>query len=64
MDGGNKPLFKVTCSSDPHKPFIQNSSSGVWIDICKKINELQGGNRKNVTVSGPERYGLAEPGVN
>ena len=22
MDGGNKPLFKVTCSSDPHKPFI------------------------------------------
>jgi hypothetical protein len=40
MDGGNKPLFKVTCSSDPHKPFIQNSSSGVWIDICKKINEL------------------------
>ena len=63
LDGGFKPYFKVTCSSDPENPMIQQSSSGVWIDICKKVNDLQGGARKNVTVSGPDRYGLAEPGV-
>jgi hypothetical protein len=64
QDGGTKPLFKVTASSEPNKPFISNSSSGVWIDICKRINDLMGGQRKNVTVSGPERYGLTEAGVN
>ncbi|CDW85165.1 f y-rich n-terminus family protein [Stylonychia lemnae] len=64
LDGGPKPLFKVTCSEDPQNPLIRDSSSGVWIDICKKINEIQGNKRTNVTVSGPDRYGLAEPGVN
>jgi hypothetical protein len=43
LDGGVKPMFKVTCSSEPSKPIIQSSSSGVWIEICKRINELQGG---------------------
>ena len=63
LDGGPKPLFKVTCSEDPNNPLIRDSSSGVWIEICKKINEIQGNKRTNVTVSGPDRYGLAEPGV-
>ena len=40
LDGGNEPLFKVTASDDPSNPMIKASSSGVWIDICKKINEL------------------------
>jgi hypothetical protein len=31
LDGGQKPMFKVTCSSDPNNPIMQNSSSGVWI---------------------------------
>ena len=64
LDGGPRPLFKVTSSEDPNNPLIRDSSSGVWIEICKKINELQGSKRTNVTVSGPDRYGLAEPGVN
>ena len=63
LDGGVKPLFKVTPMSDPSKPLQSHSSSGVWIDICKRVNEKQGNVRKIVTVSGPERYGLAEPGV-
>ena len=63
LDGGQKPMFKVTCSSEPNKPIMSMSSSGVWIDICKRINELNGGARSKVTVSGPDRYGLAEPGV-
>eukprot|EP00347_Sterkiella_histriomuscorum_P008411 403345196 len=64
LDGGVKPMFKVTCSEDPANPIIKDSSSGVWIEICKKINDLSGSKRTNVTVSGPDRYGLAEPGVN
>ena len=64
LDGGPRPLFKVTCSEDPGNPLIRDSSSGVWIDICKRINDIQGNKRTNVTVSGPDRYGLAEPGVN
>ena len=63
LDGGQKPLFKVTPESDPKNPLISNASSGVWIEICKRVNELQGGSRNKVTVSGPDRYGLAEPGV-
>jgi len=63
FDGGQKPLFKVTAGEDPDNPIIQNSASGVWIEICKRINELQGGGRTKVTVSGPDRYGLTEPGV-
>ena len=45
LDGGARPIFKVTCSDDPNNPLVRDSSSGVWIDICKKINELQGGKR-------------------
>lgn len=63
LDGGQKPLFKVTAGEDPHNPIMQSSSSGVWIEICKRINDLQGSSRQKVTVSGPDRYGLTEPGV-
>ena len=40
IDGGQKPLFKVTASEDPNNPLMQTSASGVWIEICKRINEL------------------------
>ena len=63
LDGGSGPLYKVTCEDDMDNPIIKDASSGAWIEICRRINELQGTNRKNVTVSGPDRYGLAEPAV-
>ena len=40
LDGGNSPLFKVTSSEDPENPIIKEASSGVWIEICKRINDL------------------------
>lgn len=40
LDGGSKPLFKVTAESDRQNPIMQSSSSGVWIQICTRINEL------------------------
>lgn len=48
---------------DPENPIVRDSSTGCWIDICKRINELQGNKRTNVTVSGPERFGLADINV-
>lgn len=63
LDGGNAPLYKVTSSEDPDNPIVKDASSGAWIEVCRRINELQGTNRKHVTVSGPDRYGLAEPAV-
>lgn len=60
MDGGTKPLYKVTPYDDSDNPIIKDSSTGCWIDICKRINEQSNNRRTNVTVSGPERFGLAD----
>lgn len=48
---------------DPENTIIRDSSTGCWIDICKRINEMQRNKRNNVTVSGPERYGLSDINV-
>ena len=45
LDGGVKPLFKVTPMSDPEHPLVSNASSGVWIEILKRVNELSGSAR-------------------
>lgn len=63
LDGGDGPLFKVTSMEDPNNPFIREASSGAWIDICQKINEISGLRRGKVTVSGPDRFGLSEVAV-
>lgn len=63
LDGGSKPLYKVTPLDDIENPIVKDSSTGCWIDICKKINEQSGNKRTNVTVSGPERFGLADYNV-
>eukprot|EP00347_Sterkiella_histriomuscorum_P020477 403337650 len=63
LDGGQKPLYRVTPMDDPENSITRESSTGCWIDICKKINELQGNKRSTVTVSGPERFGLADINV-
>ena len=63
LDGGTAPIFKVTCADEPENPIVKDASSGAWIEVYKRINELNGSMRKHVTVSGPDRYGLAEPAV-
>ena len=40
LDGGSGPLYKVTCEDDMDNPIIKDASSGAWIEICKRINEL------------------------
>ena len=63
LDGGSKPLYKVTSMDEPNNPIMKDSSTGCWIDICKKLNDISGNRRMNVTVSGPERFGLADLNV-
>ncbi len=62
-DGGSKPLYSVTPLDDQANAIVKDSSTGCWIEICKKINEQGGNKRQNVTVSGPERFGLTDPHV-
>ncbi len=63
LDGGNKPLYKLTSSEDPNNPIIRDSSTACWSYVCNKINDLQDKKRKKVTVSGTERFGLCEKNV-
>mmetsp|Transcript_35646 Transcript_35646/g.6417 ORF Transcript_35646/g.6417 Transcript_35646/m.6417 type:complete len:101 (+) Transcript_35646:1961-2263(+) len=67
LDGGPKPLFRVTPMQgedlmEDHS-IVKDSSTGCWIVICNKVNELQKNRRSKVTVSGTERFGLWDPNV-
>lgn len=37
LDGGEKPMFKVTSSEDPENPIMRESTSGCWLEFAKKI---------------------------
>jgi hypothetical protein len=40
LDGGKKPVFKVTSSEFQDEPLIKDSASGCWLEIVKKIELL------------------------
>ena len=63
LDDGSKPMFKVTCSEEIHNPVIRDSASGAWLDFVKRTNEIQQVRKAKPSVSGPDRFGLAEPAV-
>ena len=63
LDGGSGPLFRVTSMEDKDHPITNNASSGAWIEIYTKINEITGMRKGKVTVSGPDRFGLSEVAV-
>ena len=56
-------MYRVTCSEDPDNPIVKDASSSAWIEVFKRINDIQGISRLKVTVSGPDRYGISEPAV-
>lgn len=60
IKGDNNPLFKVTSSEFPNNPIIRDSTTGCWIVICKRVNEINKEKKKKVTVSGNERFGLMD----
>jgi len=59
----NKPLYRVTSSEDPEHPIVRDSSTGCWVYICQKVNEIAEVKKAKVTISGTERFGLLEPNV-
>ena len=63
LDGGEKPMYKVTSSEDPDHPIVRDSSTGCWIYICKKVNDISDSRKSKITISGTERFGLLDPVV-
>ena len=63
LDNGNGPIYKIISTEDPDNPIIREASSGAWIEVCKKVNDINDQGRSKVTVSGPDRFGFAEPAV-
>ena len=67
LDGGNKPLFRVTPMQDrqplEEHTILRDSCTGCWIVICNRVNELQKSRRSKVTVSGTDRFGLWDTNV-
>ena len=60
IDGGDKPLYRVTSSEDPANPIVRESSTGCWVYICRRVNDLQENKKQKVTISGTERFGQLE----
>lgn len=64
IDGGARPMYRVTPSDDADNPITRDSSTGCWIDIVRRVNLLMNNrNRNSLTVSGPERFGLSDDAV-
>ena len=60
IDGGNKPIFKVTSSEDISNPIIKDSPNECWYIIENAINELKGNKKTKINIDGIERFGLSE----
>lgn len=58
LEGDGKPVYKVTSEEDPENPIIRDSSTGCWVYICNRVNQLQDVKKEKVTISGTERFGL------
>ena len=63
IEGDGRPIYKVTPEEEPDRPIIKDSSTGCWVNICQRVNQLQDVKKEKVTISGTERFGLLEPNV-
>ncbi|KRX05591.1 hypothetical protein PPERSA_12769 [Pseudocohnilembus persalinus] len=64
MEGSDgRPLYKVISEEDPSNPIIKDSSTGCWVYICQKVNNLQEFKKDKVTISGTDRFGLLDSNV-
>jgi hypothetical protein len=63
LEGGDKPQFVVTAEDDPLNPIVSYSHSGEWRSVLKRVMSRTASEeaRKNVSVSGTLRFGLAHP---
>jgi hypothetical protein len=63
IDGGDKPIFKVTPADDPETPSEASSASQAWKQILMRINERKPEQAKRTSVSGPEYFGFGFPAI-
>jgi len=62
VDAGDKPQFIVTAEDDEEHPISSHSPSGAWREVLRKVNQITYEDpKKNISVSGTMRYGLAHP---
>jgi len=63
IHGGDKPQFMVTAEDDVDNAIISYSPSGAWRTVLKRVMSKTGNDeaRKNISVSGTLRFGLAHP---
>jgi len=63
IDGGDKPQFMVIAEDDPNNIIISYSPSGAWRTVLKRAMGKNSSeeSRKNISVSGTLRFGLAHP---
>jgi len=61
IDAGDRPQFVVTASDDLVNPIISHSPSSCWRTVLKRVmsKQLNSDIKKNVSVSGTMRFGLA-----
>eukprot|EP01125_Pyxidicula_operculata_P004888 TRINITY_DN1811_c0_g3_i2.p1 TRINITY_DN1811_c0_g3~~TRINITY_DN1811_c0_g3_i2.p1 ORF type:complete len:1367 (+),score=527.34 TRINITY_DN1811_c0_g3_i2:253-4101(+) len=63
LDGGDKPIFKITPSDDVANAVSANSSSSAWKQIIDRINSKRNDDSKRTSVSGPEYFGFGLPQI-
>lgn len=63
LEGEGRPIYKVIPEEDSDNPIIKDSSTGCWVHICQRVNNLQDVKKEKVTISGTERFGLLEQNV-
>ena len=59
----NKPKYKIVSDEEPNNIIIKDSSTGCWVHVCKRVNNLKEFKKAKVTISGTERFGLLESNV-
>ena len=66
LDGGDAPIFEVE-SCETGEKWQASSTSGVWAQVMKRINDFSadkgGVKRASGVVSGPDMFGLSNPSV-
>jgi len=65
VDDGTKPQFIVTAADDLENPIVSYSPSGAWRTVLKRVmgKGMSDDSKKNISVSGTLRFGLAHPVV-
>ena len=58
LDGGDRPLFRVTAADSLEYPGVGNSPTAAWTGVLRRLNEKS--NKPFNAVSGPEYFGLAK----